>query len=173
MKVSEDSKKEVYQVLAMYYEAFFSQAIEKFRTTGENKKILKVLENYEMNVLCILNYLLRGKKRINIKANEAEDRFIKPEVFRSGLTDNMDKDFKPRKSIIAGTLMNQTLYNGVLMKRDTMSKIEEEEELVEDLTSRANRFTSTRRARNVENGFKNTNNNFFSSRRGNNSVTRT
>jgi len=101
MKVSEDSKKEVYQVLAMYYEAFFSQAIEKFRTTGENKKILKVLENYEMNVLCILNYLLRGKKRINIKANEAEDRFIKPEVFRSGLTDNMDKDFKPRKSIIA------------------------------------------------------------------------
>ena len=76
----------------MYYEAFFSQAIDKFRTTGENKKILKVLENYEINVLCILNFLLRNKKRINFKSNEAEDRFIKPEVFKSGLTDKMEKE---------------------------------------------------------------------------------
>jgi hypothetical protein len=51
-----------------------------------------MLLKYEINIQCILNYLIRGKRGKGKVMNEAEDRFIKPEIFKSGLTRKLDKD---------------------------------------------------------------------------------
>jgi len=96
MKVSDDSKRELYEVLAMYYESIFQTAIDRFKSTGDTRKVIKILEIFEVNVTCILNFLLRGKKRHAIKSNEAEDRFIKQEIFKSGLTEKMEDEARQK-----------------------------------------------------------------------------
>lgn len=90
MKVSEDSKKELSEVLAMYYDSILIQCLENYKFTFNPQPLISILDKYEMNIQCIINLLLRGKKRgLGLRPNEAEDRFIRPEIFTSRIANQV------------------------------------------------------------------------------------